>query len=184
MRKTRNALIGLSAGILLLAGIVFTLDLGALKPVYERIATHYLQQEVRIDGPMSLRVGEMLTVSAHYITVMGKTNEQEPLVVIGYAEVHLSLPALIDRAIDLPYMALTDAAVLINIDESGVGNWPDLGESGDSGQASDSTSPGFALRLGNTQLERAEIHLENEQNQRQLAVNIAHLEMARRHERS
>ena len=176
MRTTRNILIGLSVGILLLAGIVFTLDLGALKPVYERIASHYLQEEVRIGGPMSLRVGETLTVSAHDITVTGKTEEQEPLVVIGYAEVHLSLPALIDRAIDLPYIALTDAAVLINIDESGMGNWPDPGESGDSEQGRDSTSPGFALRLDNIQLERAEIHLQNKQNQRRLDAEIARLQ--------
>ena len=46
---------GLGLGLLLLAGAALVFDLGALKPLYERVAGHYLQREVRVEGAMSVR---------------------------------------------------------------------------------------------------------------------------------
>ena len=46
MRIIRTLLIALSIGSLLLAVMVFAVDLGFLKPVYERVASHYLGEGV------------------------------------------------------------------------------------------------------------------------------------------
>ena len=41
------AIFGLGLGLLLLAGAALVFDLGALKPLYERVAGYYLESEVR-----------------------------------------------------------------------------------------------------------------------------------------
>ena len=55
MRLIRYALFGLGLGLLLLAGSALIFDLGALKPLYEQVAGHYLKREVRVEGEMSVR---------------------------------------------------------------------------------------------------------------------------------
>ena len=49
MRFIGYATFGLGLGLLLLAGAALVFDLGALKPLYERVAGYYLEREVRVD---------------------------------------------------------------------------------------------------------------------------------------
>ena len=44
MRLFGYAIFGLGLGLLPLAGAALVLDLGALKPLYERVASRYLQR--------------------------------------------------------------------------------------------------------------------------------------------
>ena len=64
MRLFGYAMFGLGLGLLLLAGATLVFDLGVLKPLYERVASHYLQREVRVEGEMSVRLGRSVTASA------------------------------------------------------------------------------------------------------------------------
>ena len=50
MRLVGYATIGLGLSLLLLADAALVFDLGALKPLYERVAGHYLQREMRLVG--------------------------------------------------------------------------------------------------------------------------------------
>ena len=61
MRLFGYATFGLGLGLLLLAGSALLFDLGALKPIYERVASHYLEREVRVEGEMSVRLGRSIT---------------------------------------------------------------------------------------------------------------------------
>ena len=71
MRAARNTLIGVSLGLLLLVGALLTLDLGSFKPLYERIAAHYLAREVQVAGAMSVRIGRTVMVSADGLNIAG-----------------------------------------------------------------------------------------------------------------
>ena len=48
MRTIQQALLALGLGGLLIAGAALIIDLGFLKPLYERLGSHYLQRDVRL----------------------------------------------------------------------------------------------------------------------------------------
>ena len=50
MRLFGYATIGLGLSLLLLEDAALVFDLGALKPLHERVAGHYLQREMRLVG--------------------------------------------------------------------------------------------------------------------------------------
>ena len=50
MRLFGYATIGLGLSLLLLEDAALVFDLGALKPLYERVAGHYQQPEMRLVG--------------------------------------------------------------------------------------------------------------------------------------
>jgi len=69
MRAFRNILLSATAFIAVLAVVALTADLGVLRPLYEQIGSHLLKREVRILGPLEVRLGRHLEVSCsrpHY----------------------------------------------------------------------------------------------------------------------
>ena len=101
MRLFGYAMFGLGLGLLLLAGAALVLDLGALKPLYERVAGHYLEREVRVKGEMSVRLGRSVTASATDVTILGTGPDAAPLAQAEFVEVRLALPALFNKVIDI-----------------------------------------------------------------------------------
>lgn len=168
MRVIRFAAISVGLGLLLMAGSALVFDLGALKPLYERIASHYLEREVRIDGPMSLRIGRIVTASGRGITILGPTPDAEPLARVDYAEAHLALSELFDALIDLQFIAIEGAEIRLEIDETGRGNWPLYPHES---EASD-----LALRVGHSQITGATILVRNAQTDRHYDVAITTME--------
>ena len=101
MRTVQQSLLVLGLGVLLIAGAALIFDLGFLKPVFERVGSHYLQRDVRVGGEMSVRLGRSLRVIAENITVLGAAPTDPPLASVKSVEVSLSLPALFDKVIDI-----------------------------------------------------------------------------------
>lgn len=173
MRAARNTLIGLSLGLLLLVGALLMLDLGSFKPLYERIATHYLAREVQVAGAMSVRIGRTVMVSVEGLNIAGATPEAESFAAVGSAEVHLLLPSLLDGVIDLPLISIADAELNLEIDEPGQGNWPIIETTADA--ADDAASAPPALRVGTLNIDRAEVLSWNALNGRHNDLTIAQL---------
>ena len=101
MRLFGYTIFGLGLSLLLLAGATLVFDLGALKPLYERVASHYLQREVRVAGEMSVRFGRSVTASASDVKILGIDPEAVPLAQAELVEVQLALPALFDKLVDI-----------------------------------------------------------------------------------
>ena len=173
MRAARNTLIGVSLGLLLLVGALLTLDLGSFKPLYERIAAHYLAREVQVAGAMSVRIGRTVMVSVDGLNVAGATPEAESFATVGSAEVHLSLPSLLDGVIDLPLISIADAELNLEIDEQGQGNWPTIETTEDATDDAPSAPP--ALRVGTLNIDRAEVLSWNALTGRHNDLTIAQL---------
>ena len=124
MRLFGYAIFGLGLGLLLLAGAALVFDLGALKPLYERVASHYLQREVRVEGEMSVRLGRSVTASASDVTILGTDPDATPLAQADFLEVQLALPALLDKLIDIELARIEGATLNLEVDDQGQGNWP------------------------------------------------------------
>ena len=101
MRAFRNILLGVTSFIALLAVVALTADLGVLRPLYEQIASHLLKHEVRILGPLEVRLGRHLEVLAQDVTISGALPNDDPLLSVGAASLTLQLTSLFDNALRL-----------------------------------------------------------------------------------
>ena len=176
MRSIRNLLIGMSIGTLLLTGVVFVFDLGWLKPVFERVASHYLKREVRLNGPVSVRVGQTIVASAQDVLVLAESIDEEPLARAGMITAHLDWTALWDRTIQLSLVSLRDARLNLRVDDTGRGNWPDFKPSEVETEKRSDAPPKFALRIGEAYLDRAEIRIRNPKLTQDFEADIHQLE--------
>ena len=158
MRFIGYTMFGLGLGLLLLAGAALVFDLGALKPLYERVAGHYLQREVRVEGEMSLRLGRSVTASASDVKILGIDPEAVPLAQAELVEVQLALPALFDKLVDIELVRIEGATLNLEIDDQGQGNWPTF-EDGGPAQADRGDDPAQAEGTSDIALRIAEAHV-------------------------
>ena len=158
MRFIGYTMFGLGLGLLLLAGAAFVFDLGALKPLYERVAGHYLQREVRVEGEMSVRLGRSVTASASDVKILGIDSEAVPLAQAEFVEVQLALPALFDKLIEIELVRVDGATLNLEIDDQGQGNWPTF-EDGGPAQADRGDDPAQAEGTSDIALRIAEAHV-------------------------
>ena len=167
MRFFGYAIFGLGLGLMLLAGASLVFDLGALKPLYERVAGHYLQREVRVEGEMSVRLGRSVAASATDVKILGTVPDGTPLAHADFLEVQLALPALFDKIVDIELVRIEGARLNLEVDDQGDGNWPTLGDDGpaqtdwgdDSDQAENKSN--VALRIAEAQVSGSAINFHN-----------------------
>lgn len=164
MRLFGYATFGLGLGLLLLAGSALLFDLGALKPIYERVASHYLEREVRVEGEMSVRLGRSITASATDVTISAASPDAAPLAQADFVQVRLALPALLDKLIDIEVARLEGARLNLEIDDQGQGNWPtfrrDRADRVDN-PANVREKSGVALRIAEAEVIESQITLHN-----------------------
>ena len=168
MRTVQQSLLVLGLGVLLIAGAALIFDLGFLKPVYERVGSHYLQRDVQVGGQMSVRLGRSLKVTAENVTVLGAAPTDPPLASVESAEVSLSLPALFDNLIDIESLSLVDANVRLDIDETGEGSWPTF--------ETDDEPSDLSLRVGSAQLSEVNLFIRDADVGRNLDIAVTSLE--------
>ena len=118
MRFIGYTMFGLGLGLLLLAGAALVFDLGALKPLYERVAGHYLEREVRVKGEMSVRLGRSVTASATDVMILGSDPEAAPLAQAEFVEVQMRLPALFDKLVDIELVRVDGARLCAEVGET------------------------------------------------------------------
>ena len=182
MRLIRYALFGLGLGLLLLAGSALIFDLGALKPLYEQVAGHYLKREVRVEGEMSVRFGRSVTASATDVTISGTDPDAAPLAQAEFVEVRLALPALFNKVIDIELARLEGATLNLEIDDQGQGNWPSFRDDGplqadrgdDAVQADDKSD--VALRIAEAHVTASFINVHNAPTDLRHALAIERLD--------
>ena len=116
MRAFRNILLSATAFIALLSVVALTADLGVLRPLYEQIGSHLLKREVRILGPLEVRLGRDLEVSAQDLIISGADPNGDPFLSVGAASLALQLTTLLDNEITIRSAALRD--VTLNLDTS------------------------------------------------------------------
>ena len=178
MRFFGYAIFGLGLGLLLLAGIALVFDLGALKPLYERIASYYLAREVRVEGEMSVRLGRSVTASAKDVTILSTDPDGTPLAQADFLEVQLALPALFDKLIDIELARIEGATLNLEIDDQSQGNWPTFRDdspapadrSDDSDPAAD--RPDVALRITEAQVTGSAINFYDAGSDTRHALSI------------
>ena len=158
MRLFGYAMFGLGLGLLLLAGAALVLDLGALKPLYERVAGHYLEREVRVKGEMSVRLGRSVTASATDVTILGADPEAAPLAQAEFVEVQMRLPALFDKLLDIELVRVDGATLNLEVDDQGEGSWPNFEEE-DPAQTEDTSE--IALRIAEAHVKESFINVHN-----------------------
>mgnify|MGYP003300820059 FL=1 len=158
MRLFGYATFGLGLGLLLLAGAALVFDLGALKPLYERVAGHYLQREVRVEGEMSVRLGRSVTASATDVMILGSDPEAAPLAQAEFVEVQMRLPALLDKLVDIELVRVDGATLNLEVDDQGEGNWPTFEEE-DPAQTDDTSE--IALRIAEAHVTESFINVHS-----------------------
>ena len=158
MRFIGYTMFGLGLGLLLLAGAALVLDLGALKPLYERVAGHYLKREVRVKGEMSVRFGRSVTASATDVTILGADPEAAPLAQAEFVEVQMRLPALFDKLLDIELVRVDGATLNLEVDDQGEGSWPNFEEE-DPAQTEDTSE--IALRIAEAHVKESFINVHN-----------------------
>lgn len=167
MRLFGYAMFGLGLGLLLLAGATLVFDLGVLKPLYERVASHYLQREVRVEGEMSVRLGRSVTASASDVTILGTDPDATPLAQADFLEVQLALPALLDKLIDIELARIEGATLNLEVDDQGQGNWPTFRDDSSAkadrveGPAQADEKSNVALRIAEAQVTASFINTHN-----------------------
>ena len=114
MRAFRNILLSATAFIAVLAVVALTADLGVLRPLYEQIGSHLLKREVRILGPLEVRLGRHLEVSAQDLTISGAEPNGDLFLSVGAASLALQLTTLLDNEITIQSATLRD--VTLNLD--------------------------------------------------------------------
>ena len=114
MRAFRNILLSATAFIALLAVVALTADLGVFRPLYEQLASHLLKREVRILGPLEVRLGRHLEVSAQDLTISGVVPNGDLFLSVGAASLALQLTTLLDNEMTIKSAALRD--VTLNLD--------------------------------------------------------------------
>ena len=182
MRLFGYTIFGLGLSLLLLAGATLVFDLGALKPLYERVASHYLQREVRVAGEMSVRFGRSVTAAATNVTILGTDPDGSALAQADFIEVQLALPALLDRLVDIELARIEGATLNLEIDDQGKGNWPTFendtpaqaDQSEDSAQADEKSN--VALRIAEAHVSGSLIYLHNARTDVHHALSIDRLD--------
>ena len=158
MRLFGYTIFGLGLGLLLLIGAALVFDLGALKPLYERVASHYLKREVRVEGAMSVRFGRSVKASATDVTILGTDPDATPLAQADFVELRLALPALFDKLVDIELARIEGATLNLEVDDQGRGNWPTFGDDGPT-QADRGDDPAQSDKKSDVALRIAEAHV-------------------------
>ena len=182
MRFFGYAIFGLGLGLLLLAGAALVFDLGALKPLYERVAGHYLQREVRVEGEMSVRLGRSVTASATDVKILGTVPDGTPLAQADFLEVQLALPALFDKLVEIELARIEGATLNLEVNDQGEGNWPSFRDDspaqtdwGDDSDQAENKS-GVALRIAEVHVTGSQVNLHNARTDVRHALSIDRLD--------
>ena len=162
--------------MLALTAAVVGLNLSASRPVYEWIARAALNRDIHIEGPISLRIGSVATLSLNDITVAGTSEGTPAFATIGALVAQVSLLSLWDDAVVMPSASVDDLRVFIDIDEAGQGNWPTFTDEDLAAEAPSVASTPFALRATNLRVKQALLSIRDARSDQQHTLFIETLD--------
>ena len=162
--------------MLALTAAVVGLNLSASRPVYEWIARAALNRDIHIEGPISLRIGSVATLSLNDITVAGTSEGTPAFATIGALVAQVSLLSLWDDAVVMPSASVDDLRVFIDIDEAGQGNWPTFTDEDLAAEAPSVASTPFALRATNLRVKQALLSVRDARSDQQHTLFIETLD--------
>ena len=170
MHPVRYFFIALLVMLLALPIAVLSLDLGFMRPLYERLVSDLLEREVSIGGALSVRLWPELTVTAHQVDIAHAPARATSFAKVDSLEVRLDLASLLDKQINIPFLAIRGGGLELEIDEAGQGNWPKLGDETDTGEP-----PGYALRVTEATVESVTLQLRNGETNQTFDLDIQNL---------
>lgn len=170
MHPIRYFFIALLVTLLALPIAVLSLDLGFMRPVYERLASELLEREVSIGGALSVKLWSELAVTAHQVDIAHAPAGDTSFANIDSLEVHLHLASLLDKQIYIPFFAIRGGELHLEINEAGQGNWPKLGNETDTEEP-----PEYALRLTEATVEGVTVQLRNGETNQAFDLEIQRL---------
>ena len=182
MRAFRNILLSATAFIAVLAVVALTADLGVLRPLYEQIGSHLLKREVRILGPLEVRLGRHLEVSAHDLTISGAEPNGDLFLSVGAASLALQLTTLLDNEITIQSAALRDVTLNLDTRHDSDDN-PDTEASGALTASSELDGLGppaerafaYRIRANNVSINNADIVWRNDINPEPSVLHVTSL---------
>jgi uncharacterized protein involved in outer membrane biogenesis len=163
----------LLAAVLVMAVLVFTLDLGFLRETVEKRVSQAVQREFTIDGELSVRLGRDLVVRANDLRLANAPWAAEPdLARIDYMLAVIDPwsawrgPLLIKR------LEIDGTAVSLQQDETGRANWELL----PAADPADATPAAVPFLLNSAQLNGADITFSSPRLERPLPIRIDRFE--------
>jgi uncharacterized protein involved in outer membrane biogenesis len=179
MHALRNSLLGATAFIALLAVVALTADLGVFRPLYEQLASDLLKREVRILGPLEVRLGRHLEVFAEEISISGVVPNGDPFLSVGAASLALQLTTLVDDEITISSATLRD--VTLNLDTRHNSNdnqdnpLPTTSPAPDASRPAPKSALAYRLRAHNVSINNADIVWRSETSQQPLVLQVTSL---------
>ena len=118
------SLAGFAVFLAVLSTLLFTTDLGFLKPQAERWISERSGRDFGIDGTFSLRLGKTITVVAEDVRLANAGWASPPTMLeIGRVEARLRLWSLLEGPISIEVIDLDDAQLYLDRSETGEKNW-------------------------------------------------------------
>ena len=179
MHALRNSLLGATAFIALLAVVALTADLGVFRPLYEQLASDLLKREVRILGPLEVRLGRHLEVFAEEISISGVVPNGDPFLSVGAASLALQLTTLVDDEITISSATLRD--VTLNLDTRHNSNdnqdnpLPTTSPAPDASRPAPKSALAYRLRAHNVSINNADIVWRSETSQQPIVLQVTSL---------
>src|SRR5262249_39121416 len=110
-----------------LFAVPYFVDWNRHRDVFEQEATRLLGREVRVVGPISLRLLPFPYFSFDKIRVAGAAGEPGEVFFRADAlTVRLSVPPLLRGVVEASEIDVKRPVLRLALDDKGVGNWPDL----------------------------------------------------------
>ena len=153
-----------------------------LRPLYEQIGSHLLKREVRILGPLEVRLGRHLAVSAQDLTISGADPNGDPFLSVGAASLALQLTTLLDNEITISSAALRDVTLNLDTRHDSDDN-PDTEASGALTASSELDGLGppaerafaYRIRANNVSINNADIVWRNDINPEPSVLHVTSL---------
>ena len=127
MRRSRVALFSFYAVVAILAitiGIAFTMDFGRFKGNAESLLSDLLDRELAIDGPLHLRIGRTIDLSAESIRLASTDWSADPqLASIRRLEASINTWSLINRPIMIESLSIEGVRINLEHNADRENNW-------------------------------------------------------------
>ncbi|MEO1203742.1 MAG: AsmA family protein, partial [Pseudomonadota bacterium] len=151
-RRLRRVALWTTAGLFIVAVLavtwLMTADLGFVRPKIERTLTELTGRQFELRGGLEVDIGRQIVVVARDIRWQNADwDEPAEMLSVGYAEIHVDLWSLLNGPIEVEYVEVSDADVVVTQREDGRLNWDvfDTEPSEATGEAEEQ-GKGFLLR--------------------------------------
>ena len=165
--------------VLLAASFIWMADLGFIRPKVEQILTDLTGRQFEIRGGLEVDAGNRVIAVARDVRWENADwDGPDQMLTVGYAEVHLDLWALLGRRVEIEYVEVSNADVVLSRQKDGPFNWDVFGS--DAEAKADSDGPGWSFLLRQVDIDDVRVVLTSPRRDRPIRLNVARLDQRHR----